>query len=163
MFARCETCFTQLYIFFYDKDSIFRLPSVAAASRQHLDGKRTLSHKYQLMCAILGVVQNPNIPSSLTGLCWLHSMPPCQWKTAVVRSTQSVSFSEWSFPGPIYSKLAFHLVMVDTLTKQINSQVSKSLWWIFSDFSVYLLEPGGLRLWEAALLAVPDLQGQQMK
>lgn len=83
------------------------------------------------MCAILGAVQNPYIPSSLTGLCWLHSMPPCQWKTVVVRSTH---FCEWSFPGPIYSKLAFHLVMVDTLTKQINSKVSKSLWWIFSDF-----------------------------
>lgn len=127
------------------------LCSCCRLSVKTLNIECSLCHEYQLVCAILGVFQIPNIPYGLTGLCWVHSMPPCLWKTAAVKST---------FPALIYSKLAFHLVTVDTLTKQINSQISKSLWWIFSDISVYPLKPGGLRLWEPALSAVPGLLGQ---
>lgn len=85
-------------------------------------------------------------PCHLTGLCWAYSMPPCQYKASVFSPAcaPALLFSIRCFPDALRCKLAFHLVVPDTLTKEINKRVSKSLQWIFSDLSVYPLLLGGL-------------------
>lgn len=92
-------------------------------------------------CVWYCICLSQDLPCSFTGLCWVYSMPPCQHKAFAF--APALLFSIRRFPDALPCKLAFHLAVPDTLTKEINKRVSKSQLWIFSNLSVYPLLLGG--------------------
>lgn len=101
--------------------------------------------KNRSSCVWCCICLSQNPPCRFTGLCWVYSMPPCQHKASAFSPAcvPALLFSIRRFPDALPCKLAFHLAVPDTLTKEINKRVSKSQLWIFSNLCVYPLLLGG--------------------
>lgn len=119
----------------------------------------SLQQHYMLMnsnsCVWYCICLSQNPPRRFTGLCWAYSMPPCQYKASVFSPACApvLLFSIRRFPDALPCKLAFHLAVPDTLTKEINKRVSKSRRWIFSDLSVY----SSLAWWSRVMSSLWDI------